>query len=174
MKVNRYIQVFIRLLIFILIQVFLLQNIQLKLSNALFVPLLCYPIGILFFPVKTPHVLMVIIGFAVGLLMDAIYNTPGVHAGALTFACFIREYVLRILEPREGYSLQTSPTILQLGLSWFLKYSIAFILIFSFAFFTLETFTFVFMGKIIIKTLVSSALTFIFLIIYKFTFNPEI
>ena len=131
-----------------------------------------YPLAIMLLPLRTPRVLTIVLAFIAGLMVDAFYSSPGIHASAAVFMAFCRPFVLKALEPRNGYNVNYSPTAARWGFTWFLKYTAIMLAIYLFFYFSVEAFTFVFLGSILLKTLVSLITSMIFILIYQVIFNP--
>ncbi len=101
-----------------------------------------YILFLILLPIKFPKILLLFIGFATGLLMDFFTFTIGMHAAACVFLCFIRPYVLNLINPGEVYDNLSLPTISRYGYIWFLKYSLLCTLGYNVILFYLEKFSF--------------------------------
>jgi rod shape-determining protein MreD len=115
----------INFIVLVLIQVFILNNIQL----GGFVNPYFYVLFILILPFETPNWLLLIIALFLGLTIDLFSNTLGMHSSATVFMAFLRPHVLKIISPRDGYESETLPQLRFYGAAWYLRYS--FILVFS-------------------------------------------
>lgn len=122
---------------FTLIQVLVLNNIQLS----GYVNPYLYIIFILTLPFETPGWLLLLLGFSSGLVIDIFSNTPGMHASATVFMCFLRPYVLRGFAPRDDYQPGTLPTMSYYGPSWFTRYAVILVLAHHFFLFFIEVFS---------------------------------
>ncbi len=132
-----------------------------------------YPIFILLLPFATPRILTIVLGFSLGIAIDWLYGTPGMHAGALVFTAYWRRPIINLLTPREGYNPKDSPTKASLGGTWFLRY-MALLLFIHFSFYyLLEAFTIFYWLSILGKALVSTIGSMFFLLLYIYTVNPE-
>lgn len=134
---------------------------------------LVYPLAILLLPLKTPRVLTIVFGFVAGIIVDGFYSSPGIHASAAVFLAYCRPFVLKALEPRNGYNVNYSPTASRWGFGWFLRYTSISLTLFLFFYFSAEAFTFVYFGSILLKTIVSLITSMIFIVIYQVIFNPD-
>ncbi len=114
-----------------------------------------------------------IIAFLLGLIIDLFYDTVGVHAFALTAMGYARGIILLYLEPRGGYQLTMGPTRQSMGINWLMAYTAISMIIFVFLFFTAEIFTFVYIGKILVKTIVTFLLSMSVVMGYHMLFNPR-
>ena len=111
-----------------------------------YVQVVLYPLVILLLPVGTPSVLVLLLAFALGSVIDFSLGTYGLHAAALVLSGFVRRLLLGILEPREGYGVDVSPTRRRFGMTWFARYAALFMLIHLLTLFAVEAFTFVYLG----------------------------
>jgi rod shape-determining protein MreD len=81
-----------------------------------------YAIAFLSFPVFFPKHLLLLVAFVVGLVMDVLTGTMGVHTSACLASAFIRPYILNFLKPKEGYNNLDEPDLKSHGLSWYIGY----------------------------------------------------
>ena len=138
-----------------------------------FIHLIIYPLFIFLLPLKTPKVLVILLAFALGLFVDIFYDSPGVHAGASTFTAYFRIYVLRMLEPYEGYGLNDSPTVETMGLGWFMTYSSILLGVHLLTYFSLEAFSHVYLFEITMNTIFSFITSFIIIFLILLIFRPK-
>lgn len=82
-----------------------------------------YIFGMLMLPFSTPRWLMLLIGFAVGMIMDWFSGPPGLHTSACLWLAFVQPLVQRLFAPREGYDVSMKPTVQKMGLAWYLTYA---------------------------------------------------
>lgn len=164
----------IRGLLILLVQVLILKRMSAGTSwlwvNA---EIFLYPAVILLLPLRMSKHYVILVGFAIGLIMDLFYDTVGVHAFALTAMAYTRGLLLNYLEPRGGYTVTMTPTRYSMGLNWLLIYTSVAYFIFIFVYFTVEIFTFVYFGKIILKTLVTFFISMLVIMGYHMLFNPR-
>jgi hypothetical protein len=158
---------------FVLIQALVLQRIILGEGWLDYPPVFLYPLFIVLLPLRTPHALLVLIGFVCGISVDLFYSSYGLHAAASAFTAYLRPTVLRFLEPRGGYNINHSPTKYRYGAAWFLQYCSILMVLHLFFFFSVDAFTFVFLGKIALRTVTSFAISMLFIILYIYSFNPK-
>ncbi|MGI9160035.1 MAG: hypothetical protein ACR2K1_09815 [Saprospiraceae bacterium] len=134
-----------------------------------------WPLFILFLPIVLGTPVAILLGFILGMLVDLMYGTPGVHASAGVFSAYARPFILAIFEPKGGFSgREVIAAPAHLGWPRFLQISGIFFLAHLFWFFSVETFTFYYIGAILLKTAVAWLLTMAFALIYAFLFNPKI
>lgn len=170
---NSIVQNVIRWVVFILIQVLILKRIAFFDGWLHYMSILFYPLFIMLLPLRFSTVVVMTIGFFTGLIVDVFYDSPGIHASACVFIGFIRPIVFSLLSPREGYNVNLSPTLNQFGLGWFVRYASILLAAFLFFYFSVEAFTFVKIGSILAKTIISFVATMIFIMVYMMIFNPK-
>lgn len=99
-----------------------------------------YVLFILLLPLDTPLYLLLSLSFAMGLSIDTFSDTGGMHAAASTLIAFMRPLILLIITPRGGYEHQSVPNLKNMGLQWFLAYSITMVTIHHLVLFQIEVF----------------------------------
>jgi len=154
-QVSRY---FLQFLVLVLLQVFILNNVQL----GGFINPYIYILFIILLPVNTPKWLLLVLGFVLGLSIDLFAHTPGMNSSASVFLAFIRPYILEIVAPREGYEKDSSPRIKIYGFTWFLRYAFIMVLAHHFVLFYIEVFRFsdffLTFSRVILSTIFSTLL----------------
>jgi hypothetical protein len=163
---------FLRFLGLVVAQGLVFKNVGNEWLQFPYLQIIIFPVFIMLLPMRTPRPLVTLLGFAIGLAIDFFYNTLGLHASAAVFTAYIRRLVLRILEPRNGYNVNYSPTAARMGTGWFLRYSALLTFLHLFFYFSVEAFTFVYIADILLKTGVSFAASMVFVMIYQQLFNP--
>lgn len=155
--------------ILVLIQVLLLNHIQIS----GFINPYLYILFILILPFNTPKYLLLILGFLLGLNIDIFSNTIGIHAAATTFIAFIRPTVIRLISSRDVLELNIAPRISELGLSWFLRYTVFMVLIHHLFLFYVEVFTLHGFFYTLLRALLSSVFTIILVILSQYITYKE-
>ncbi len=163
----------VRAIFLVLLQVLILKRIDFGSYDFYYVHIIVYPLLILLLPVKTPNAIVVTVAFVAGLFVDMFYDSPGVHTSAAVFVGFIRSYLLKVLEPYEGYSVDTSPTIRAMGISWFLSYASTLMFVYMIFYFSVEAFSFVYIQDIILRTIFSFISSLVIIFMYIFIVNPK-
>jgi hypothetical protein len=163
----------LRIIILILFQVFILKGIRLSDAPTQYVNIIIYPVAILLLPMDIPQFFVLLIAFTAGLTVDLFYNSIGVHAAACLWMAACRTFVLKFLEPKSGYSIDQKPNGYSLGIFWFFQYVSALMLIYFFFYFSLEIFTFVYLGEILIKTILSFVVSMFVISILQILLNPK-
>jgi len=156
----------------VLVQVLIFKKIVIGEDSFNYVSLIIYPLFLILLPLRTPHSVLVLLGFVIGILVDAFYDSYGVHASACVFIGFIRPIVLNILEPKGGYAQNSSPTKRRLGPSGFFIYAAIILFAHLFFYFSMEAFTWYYIGEIILKTVSSFLISMVIIILYMYIFDP--
>lgn len=163
----------IRAVAIILLQGLVFRRIAFHWGDFAFVHLFLYPMIILLLPIKTPRILQITIALIVGLLVDAFYSSYGIHASALVFTAFIRDFVIRLLSPYSGYNVDDSPTLKNMGFSWFISFLGIFFFLHLFFYFSVEAFSFVFIFEIMMNTIFSFIASIIMIMIVQNIFRSD-
>lgn len=156
----------IRFIILILLQVLIVQNMRM----GSYIILFPYILFILLLPFETPKLVVLVCAFFTGLVIDMFYDTAGMHAAVCTLIGFLRYYILKLIAPREGYDAGLNPTIDSMGSTWFITYALSIIFIHHMFFFYMEIFRFSEFFKTLLRVMLSSMGTFIFVYIIQFLF----
>jgi rod shape-determining protein MreD len=164
--IPRYIGLFIFLLI---VQVLVLNNIQLS----GYVNPYIYILFILVLPFETPAWLILILGFLLGLSVDAFAHTPGMHAAATTLMAFVRPGLLKVMAPRDGYENETTPSITHYGFAWFAKYVAILIAVHHIALFVIEAGRLEGILQTLTKAIISSLFTWVLLVMIHYFFRSS-
>lgn len=104
----------IRLSLFILVQVYVLNKIPHL--HRFIVPYLYY-VFILWLPFTMPRLMLLGIGFMTGLLLDYFTMTPGLHTAACVLIAYVRPFIINILISKEANEItfhEPSPR----GMGW--------------------------------------------------------
>lgn len=165
--INEIIKNTIRFLVLVLLQVLIIQYVRL----GSYIILFPYILFILLLPFETPKLLVLFLAFITGLTIDIFYDTAGIHAAACTLIGFSRYYILKLLSPREGYDLGLRPTINSMGVLWFVLYAASIIFLHHLVLFYLEIFRFSEFFRTLLRVILSTFGTFIFVYVIQFLFN---
>jgi rod shape-determining protein MreD len=146
---------FIRFVVLVFFQVFLLKNVTLyNLSTP-------YPyiLFILLLPFETPNIVLFPLAFIMGITIDAFYDTPGLHAAACTLLAFVRVSFINITVQKDGFDNEPEPTLSIMGFRWFFTYILILTLIHHFFLFNLEVFRISELQYTFVRFLLSSVFT---------------
>ena len=147
----------IRAVLLILLQGLVFRRIAFQMGDFAFIHLFIYPIIILLLPIRTPK----------------IYSSYGIHASALVFTAYIRNFIIKLLEPYSGYNVDESPTLSKLGFSWFLSFASILFFIHLFFYFSVEAFSFVFFFEILMNTIFSFIASILIVMLYQLIFRSD-
>src|SRR5665647_3405660 len=151
-------------ILLILFQVLLFNNIQFS----GYVNPYVYILFILLLPIEIPSWLMLLLSFFTGLIIDFFSGSHGMHTSATVLAGFVRPYVLRLVSPRDGYESGPDPSMVIYGFRWFLTYTLLIVLVHHTALFYLEVFRFADFFRTMLRVLLSSFFTIVFIILIEF------
>ncbi len=165
--INNIIRTVIYFLIFVLLQVLVLNNIHYLRVATPFVYLYC----LLKMPVGTSRSLILIYSFIIGCTIDMFSNTPGMHAAACSLAGFVRAPLIRFLQ---GEELPDGiyPSYQTFGNAGFIRYVALFVAIHHIALFLIEALT-LFDPFFLLLRIGASVLTTVLLICVIELFNFE-
>lgn len=125
---------------------------------------------IILLPFETNKLVVLILAFLLGAVVDYFYDSSGLHAAACTTLGFSRHYVLKYISPREGYESGVAPTVDEMGLEWFLRYAGTLVLLHHFTLFYLEVFRFSEFFSTLLRVILSSVGTFALMYLIQFLF----
>lgn len=162
----------IRAFFILVIQLVLLKRIDITFGDFNYIHFTIYPVIIALLPFKTNKTVLVLIGFATGLLVDVFYDSLGVHAAATTFVAYARSYILNLISPKEGYN-RDGLTSYNHGLPWFITYVGILLFCHLLVLYSLEAFSFVYFKEIILRTVFSFIASLFFVVIGTLIFNPK-
>ncbi len=149
----------IRFLLYVLIQVLVLNNIKFL----GFINPYVYVVFILTLPMQTPRILLLFIAFLLGLSIDIFSNTLGVHAFATVFLAFIKQPLSNLFAPRDNYE-SVVPSMKAFGANSFVKYAVLMVLIHHFVLFSIEAFSFQHVGLLLFKILLNTLATLVIIL----------
>ena len=163
---GRFYNLFFRFLFFVFLQTFIFN--QLEISP--YVHIMVSPLYVMLLPFELSVIRLLLTSFLLGLCIDALSNTYGLHASSLVFMGYIRPVVFRWFAPRDGYDPIKTPSIFDMGNKWFLLVFSTLLLFHHFWFFFMESFSLSEILLILQKTFPSSLLSFIVCIILQTLF----
>jgi rod shape-determining protein MreD len=118
--IKSFLKNILQFIFLVLVQVLIFNNIELGGYLNPYV----YVLFILLLPFDTPRWLLLIIGFMLGLSVDILSETMGMHTSATVLMAFLRPSVLSMFSPREGYEKGSLPRIHFYGIQWFVQYTL--------------------------------------------------
>ena len=151
-----------RYIVVMLLQVLLLDQLQLWGACHPYLYILC----LLMMPITLPHSVSMVIGAAVGLVMDIFCNSLGVHTAACILLMFIRPYLIgAIVNDKDRLNEQIS--LRAIGMEALIKYVVILVLIHHLTVFLLAAWSWAHIGFVLLETLVSSLITISLIIAYN-------
>jgi hypothetical protein len=175
---NANITYLFKALLFVFIQVFILNQISIQwwaqpAGFPVFQPFI-YPLFILILPITTPTWVVLLSSFALGLSVDMFMNTGAIHAASLVAMGYMRHFVLLTLLPKhlaEYDNKLPEPKTLK----WlpFLTYITILLAIHHLLFFILEMWSVINWGYLLVKTLVSIVTSLLLVLVYITIFTQK-
>ena len=157
---------FIRFVVLIAVQVFLLKNFG---YYNLASPFL-YILFILLLPFGIPNILLFPLAFLTGLTVDIFYDTLGLNAAACTVLAFVRIIFISVTVQKDGFDNEPDPSLGIMGFRWFIFYATILTFIHHLVLFTFETFRFTDYGYTMVRVMLSSLSTILLMLISEFLF----
>ena len=106
---------------------------------------------------------MLLWGFALGLTVDVLSNTPGVAAASLTLIGAVQPYFMELFVQRDAAE-NLSPSLKTLGYGKFTFFASMLTLLYCIVFFTLETFSFFNLSQWIAQVLGSTIISLVIIL----------
>lgn len=165
--INNIIRTSVYFIVFILLQVFVLNNIHYLHLATPFLYLYC----LLKVPVGISRSKMITISFVLGLVIDMFSNTPGIHSAACTLVGLLREPLIRFLQG-EDLPDGVYPSFHTFGYKGFIYYALLLIVVHHITLFLIESLSF-FETLFLFMRIVASVMTTALLIFIVELFNFE-
>jgi len=142
----------------VLLQALVIDHVDL--AHGWVVPYL-YVLFIISLPFDTPPWATLLLGFALGMAMDFFSSTPGMHASACTVMAFARIWMLRLLEPRDGYDTGKRPVVQHMGIRWYMAFAGTLVVVHHLWLFVVEVYRFDDFPTTFVRALMSAAATLV-------------
>jgi len=166
---NLYFKNILRFFLLILMQVLVFDNMQI----GGYINPYIYVLFILLIPFETPQWLLLISAFLLGFGVDLFSDTMGMHTAASVFMAFCRPGILRMVFSSKDYEIGITPGIKDLGIEWFLKYSLILVFLHHLVFFYLEVFSFHEFFYTFARIILSTLTSVVFIIIEQYLFYSK-
>ena len=114
--------------------------------------------------VKTPSLML--IAFLLGLTVDYFSNTMGLHTSACVLIGFLRNGYLKVLFSQLEFKFQ-QPSIIQFGLTEYLKYAFGMVGLHHIALFMMESLSFNNFGFLLLRIIINIALSLFIIMCYE-------
>lgn len=153
----------IRFVLFVLVQVFVLDRIHL---HQMVTPYL-YFLFILWLPFNMKRTPLMLIAFLLGITIDSFRHQPGFHAAACVLIAYVRPFLVNLLMPQEGKEMNyDEPSITSMGgFMAYLVYIGFFSLLHHTWLFLLEAWQFGNLWYFFVKTILSTVLSIVLIIV---------
>ncbi|MFV0391716.1 MAG: rod shape-determining protein MreD [Paludibacteraceae bacterium] len=148
-----------RFIILVLIQVYVLDNIQFL----GYISPMIYVLFLLSLPVRLHSAIVMLIAFGLGLTIDMFNNTMGMHAFASVLIAFIRPAAIRVFTDFDQIYNPT-PSFRTFGVRSYTKYVVILVLVHHTVLFFIESFSFLNFSQLIPKILLSSLVTILLIL----------
>ena len=165
--IKSFIKVLIYFVLFVSIQVLIMDNIHLF---RIVTPFL-YLYIILKIPANVSRSYVIVISFLVGIVIDMFSNTLGMHAAACSLIGLIRNPLMIILSNKELVE-DTTPSYRTFGVGAFVKYALSIIVIHHISLFLIESISLFDPVFLIFRIFAHVIFTAMFILIIE-TFNLE-
>lgn len=157
----------VRWILLMAVQILVLNNIYL---GGVFNPYI-YVLIILSLPIDMSALVVLLMGFFTGFILDIFSHTIGLHTMALTLVGFLRPRILAIVAPRDGYEFGSSVNVRDMGWSRYSVYALLLIFPHHLMLFAMEGFSSGLFGLAVQKTLLNTVLTFVLILLVQ-SFSP--
>lgn len=154
---NEIIKHSIRFLVLVAIQTLVLNNLEIGLG----IQLMVYPLFVVLLPFEMGIIAMMLLTFVMGMIIDAVSNTYGLHTSSLLLITYLRPIIFKTFSPRDGYDPLKEGNMYEMGTRWFLSVFGILLAIHHMWFFTLEIFRLDDLLFILQKTALSLPLSFL-------------
>jgi hypothetical protein len=112
-----------------------------------------------------------VVAFLIGLSVDAFFKTPGAHAAACVLIAYLRPFLVNLLIPQEGAEMNyEEPSIKSMGFAPYSTYVIILVLMHHAWLYLLEALQLGGFLYFIFKTLLSSAISIVLILIIEMLF----
>ncbi len=146
----------IRFVALFIIQAFILNQLEIGWG----IQLMVYPLFIMLLPFDMGLIYLMLIAFGMGMLIDAISNTYGLHTSSLVLFAYLRPIIMKIFSPRDGYEKTREGNIFEMGTRWFVYVFGGLLAIHHFWFFLIEIFRLDELLFVLQKTILSLPLSY--------------
>ena len=154
---NEVIKNIIRFILLVGIQALVLNQLEIGLG----IQIMVYPLFVLLLPFELSVIAVLVLAFAMGIAIDAISNTYGLHASSLVLMAYLRPIIFKVFAPRDGYDNLKEASSYQMGMRWYIFVYGILLFLHHLWFFTLEIFRMDDFFFILQKVLLSLPLSFL-------------
>lgn len=102
-----------------------------------------------------------LVGFVTGLSVDVLSDTPGVNALAATTLAFVRRPVFHLYVPADNDLAEQRPSLANMGVAAFLKYSFTMVLTYCIMVFAIDAMGYFNLSLYLLRVITSTIYTFV-------------
>jgi rod shape-determining protein MreD len=164
---NPIIKYVLQFSVLILLQVLVVDQISLGDASQFIIPSV-YFLFVLMLPLTISNGLLMFLAFSIGMMVDIFKSTPGMNASAMVVLAYSRPYLLKLIEPREGFDVLKSPSVYSMRKNVYLLYASLAALVFHLWYFMVEVMRFSDFHVILLKTLCSSIISVLLIILIQY------
>jgi hypothetical protein len=154
---NKILSHIVRFALLVLVQVFILNQLEIGLG----ILIMAYPLFVFLLPYELNLSLTLLISFVMGICIDAMSNTFGLHTSSLLLFAYIRPIIFSRFASQEDYEMNREANIYTLGTSWFVLTFGSLLFIHHFWFFLFEVANLGEFTYILQKTVLSTIASFL-------------
>ncbi len=156
---------FFSFILLLLIQVFVLNNINLF---GYINPYL-YLLLILSLPFKIKHTPLIFISFLVGYSVDLLSGgIIGLHVASAVLVGFIRPFIIHGISSNESeYDTKSHPSLVNMGFKWYITYCILLVGAHHILYYYMESFTFSSFFSTFFRSIFNTVFTVLTIVIYQ-------
>ena len=164
---NPIVKYLLQIIVLILLQVLVVDQISLGYASQFIIPSV-YFLFVLMLPLTISNGVLMLLAFLIGMMVHVFKSTPGLNASAMVMLGYFRPYLLKLIEPREGFDVLKTPSIYSMRKSIYLGYVSLASMVFHLWYFTLEVMRFSDFHLILLKTLCSSIISVLLIILAQY------
>jgi hypothetical protein len=158
-------------LIYLVVQLLVFNNLTLFEMAAAHV----FLVSLLILPVNTPFALLLVIGFATGMLVDVF--SVGAFKGISAFSCVLmlglRNAWVSLITNKVAFRGSEETLIRTQPVAWIVQYLLPLIAVYELSFHLLEAFSLDHLGLTMLKVAVSTAFTFLLCFVFIFWIHQD-
>jgi hypothetical protein len=163
---NKFFNHITRFVLLVLVQVFILNQLEIGWGILIMV----YPLFIFLLPYELNLSATLLISFVMGICIDALSNTFGLHTSALLLFAYMRPLIFSRFASQEDYEMNKEANIYTLGTTWFVLTFGTLLLLHHLWFFLFEVANFGEFTYILSKTILSSIVSFLVCVVLQIIF----
>ncbi len=135
-----------------------------------------YILFILILPIHINRLLLILLGFISGSIIDVFANSMGVHAASATLIAFLRPFIIKQISTKQDLETKYSPTVHEMKWRWFILYSFILTFIHHTLLYVMESFRGIDVVNLFYRITINSIITLvmIFIVILLFKSNGGI